>query len=77
MSRRGLIWSEGPVPDSRLWSERATIDLLRKAKAEIEVTGRISDELNAEMAAADERFQGVWANLKKWHSAWFGRFLQG
>jgi hypothetical protein len=77
MSRRGLIWSEGPVSHSRLCSEYATLDLLRKAKAEVEATGKISDELKAEMAAADERFQGVWATVEKLNYEWFGRFLQG
>ena len=77
MSQRGLMWSEEPVSHSRLCSERATLDLLRKAKAEVEATGKISDELKAEMAAADERFQGVWASVEKWNSEWFGRSLQG
>ena len=52
MRRRGLIWSDERVPYSRLCSVRATVDLLTKAKAEIEVTGKISDELKAEMAAS-------------------------
>ena len=77
MSRRGLIWSEGPVSPSRLSSEYETLDLLRKAKAEVEVTGKISDELEAEMATADDRFQSVWAVVKSWNSDWFGRFLPG
>ena len=76
MNQRGLIWSEDPVPHSRLCSERATVDLLRKAKAEIETTGKISDELETEMAAADERFQRLWASKKEWHSEWFRRLLQ-
>jgi hypothetical protein len=29
------------------------------------------------MAAADERFQGLWATVGKWNSEWFGRFVQG
>jgi hypothetical protein len=77
MSRRGLIWSEEPVSHSRLCSERATLDLLRKAKTEVEATVKISDELKAEMAAADERFQGVWASVEKWNSEWFSRFVRG
>jgi hypothetical protein len=77
MSRRGLMWSEEPISHSRLCSEHATLDLLRKAKTEVEATGKISDELKAEMAAADERFRGVWADVEKWNSEWFSRFVRG
>jgi hypothetical protein len=77
MSRRGLMWSEEPISHSCLCSERATVDLLKKAKAEVEATRKISEELKAEMAAAGERFQLVWASVEKRNSEWFGQFLQG
>jgi hypothetical protein len=80
MKQRGLIWSEEseePIERSRLDSDYATLRLLRKPKEEVEATEKISDELKAEMAAADKRFQGLWASMEEWSSESSGRFLQG
>jgi hypothetical protein len=75
-SRLGLIRPIEPASDSHLSSEYGTLDLLRKAKAEIVATGKISDELKAKMAAADERFQQVWAWVENWDNEKNDRFVK-
>ncbi len=52
--------------DSALSPSYITLNLLRKAEAEIAATGKISDELNAEMAGTNVVvFQQVWAHVKE------------
>lgn len=50
-----------PKTNTHLSSEHAVLDLLRRAVSEIEVDGKISDQLKREMIGASGRFEKVWA----------------
>lgn len=54
-----------PLANSPIWNEHVTIDLLKRTEAEIEATGKISDELKREMATANARFQEIWSLVEK------------
>jgi len=54
-----------PKMDTPQSSEHAVRDLLRRAVSEIEVDGKISDQLKREMIGASGRFQEVWALIER------------
>jgi hypothetical protein len=75
--RLRLMNPRAAVADSPLWPSHITLNLLRKAEAEIAATGKISDELNAEMAGTTVVvFQQVWARVKEQAAKELGQFAE-
>jgi hypothetical protein len=62
MRREELLDPKMNTPHS---PEYAVLDVLRRAVSEIEVDGKISDQLKREMIGASGRFQEVWALIEK------------
>jgi hypothetical protein len=61
---QSLIGPNSPEPASALSVEHAILDLLRRARLDIQFTGKISDELKREMAS-DWRFKPMWTHLQR------------
>jgi hypothetical protein len=61
---QSLIGPNSPERASALSVEHAILDLLRRARLDIQFTGKISDELKRKMAS-DWRFQSMWTHIQR------------
>jgi hypothetical protein len=62
--RLRLLSPQEAGSDSPLSQEHATIYLLKRVQAEIEATGKISDDLKGKMVTTNGGFQQIWALIE-------------